>query len=149
MGQATRCRVKIIPLPTARSVDNGMTEVYVLCPVRDRSSVWLERLPVTQEVAGSSPVGPAIKSEKPSEADASEGFFVCILYVGQLTWMPSSLPTTSISMPPLRSRHLQRASMCLVEAVEKNRRTYLLAENDPYMALQPTDAASLSERSCR
>ena len=24
----------------------------------DRSSVWLERLPVTQEVAGSSPVGP-------------------------------------------------------------------------------------------
>ena len=26
---------------------------------RGRSSVWLERLPVTQKVAGSSPVGPA------------------------------------------------------------------------------------------
>ncbi len=28
--------------------------------VWERSSVWLERLPVTQEVAGSSPVVPAI-----------------------------------------------------------------------------------------
>jgi hypothetical protein len=27
--------------------------------MRGRSSVWLERLPVTQEVAGSNPVGPA------------------------------------------------------------------------------------------
>jgi hypothetical protein len=28
-----------------------------------RSSVWLERFPVTEEVAGSSPVGPAIKAQ--------------------------------------------------------------------------------------
>ena len=31
----------------------------ILVSLQGRSSVWLERLPVTQEVAGSSPVAPA------------------------------------------------------------------------------------------
>ncbi len=45
---------------------NGIQEVSGSIPLgstqneRDRSSVWLERRPVKAEVAGSSPVGPAV-----------------------------------------------------------------------------------------
>ncbi len=38
-------------------------------PTRDRSSVGLERRPVTAEVAGSSPVGPAILLPNARDSD--------------------------------------------------------------------------------
>ena len=43
---------------------------------RGRSSAWLERLPVTQEVASSSLVGPALKSLNTSRIEA---FFISVL----------------------------------------------------------------------
>ena len=47
--------------------------LYTLIPLsRSCSSVWLERLPVTQEVAGSNPVSSA---KKPSLYKNKEGFF--------------------------------------------------------------------------
>ncbi len=39
----------------------------------DRSSAWLERLPVTQEVAGSSPVGPEFIKASPAPVCTGAG----------------------------------------------------------------------------
>jgi hypothetical protein len=49
--------------------------------VWDRSSVWSERLPVTQEVAGSSPVGPGSFTAQFTKTEAPAAVCVCRLEV--------------------------------------------------------------------
>ena len=61
--------------------------------LRGRSSVWLERLPVTQEVASSSLVGPAIKSLNTNRIRA---FFIFGPSKNPPDYVPTVYPHVSI-----------------------------------------------------
>ena len=56
--QCERCKQSDVCETCNRPINKGFSQYRRFC-MRGRSSVWLERLPVTQEVAGSNPVGPA------------------------------------------------------------------------------------------